>query len=132
MDTYKREVVMHDPVNGVHEVSEHTAEVASPAEVQEAQVVKASQVIWYIVGIVNAILLLRMLFELFGAKNVGFASALYSLSAPFVAPFRGIFAAPTFNGSHFDTAALVAIVIYTLVAWGLASLIDVSGRPARV
>jgi uncharacterized protein YggT (Ycf19 family) len=132
MDTVKEEVVVQDPETGTTQASQTTQQVASPEEVKVAKAEKKNQIVWYIIGVINALLVLRLLFLLFGAKNVGFASLLYSVTDPFVSLFKGIFAAPKFDGAYFDTAALLAIVVLSLVGWGIAALIDVMHRPAPV
>jgi len=130
MDTVHEEITTHDPVAGVTQTVQSTEKVANRAEVVEAQSNKKTQVIWYIVGIINTLLILRVIFLLLGARTVGFATALYSITHPFVAPFTGIFASPAASGAYFDSAAIVAIVVYTLVGWGLSALIDVLFRPS--
>lgn len=130
MDTVKEEVVVQDPATGSTQVSETVQQVATPTEVKSAKADKKNQVIWYVVGVINAFLILRLAFLLLGAKNTGFASFLYSITDPFVNLFKGIFAAPKFDGSYFDTAAVLAIVIISLLGWGIAALIDVMHRPA--
>lgn len=92
-------------------------------------VVIAQRVIYYIAGFIIAFILLRFLFLLFGAnQGDNFVDFVYSVSGAFVAPFTGIFGEPTFGQSHFETASLIAIAIYGLIAWGLARLLTIS-RP---
>jgi len=92
-------------------------------------VVIAQRIIYYIGGVITAILALRLILQLLGANQASdFVGFIYGLSAPFVAPFAGIFGEPTFGVSHFDTAALVAIVVYGLIIAGVAKLITL-GRP---
>lgn len=112
-------------------VTEQVTTTAPHAVAKEASANKTNQIIWYIFGIINTIIGIRMVFLLFDAREVGFTSFLYSITDPFVAPFRGIFPAPTVDGSYFDTAAFVAIVMYCLLAWGITALVDVARRPAH-
>jgi hypothetical protein len=132
MDTYRKEVVTQDPVAGVTEVQQTSQHIASPAEVAEARTEKKNQVVWYIVAFIDALLIMRMLFLLLGARSVGFANILYSVTAPFTALFKGIFPTPHVQGSYFDTAAVLAIVVVTLLGWALSSLINLVNRPAPV
>ena len=39
-----------------------------------------------------------------------------------MAPFVGLFGTPQFNGMVLELEALVAVIVYGLVAWGLAEL----------
>jgi hypothetical protein len=130
MDTIKEEVVEQDADTGSTQTTQTVQQVASHEEVKAAKADKKNQVVWYIVGIINVLLVMRLLFLLLGAKNTGFASFIYSVTNPFVNAFKGIFAAPSFEGSYFDTAALLAIVVISLLGWGVAALIDVMQRPA--
>lgn len=86
---------------------------------------KIIQLVWFVVGIINVILILRIMFLLFNAQTSGFTGFLYNVTAPFVMPFTGIFPASGQGNTYFDTAALVAIIIYSLVAWGTVTLIRI-------
>lgn len=85
--------------------------------------VVSQRVVYYIGGAIIALLVVRFLFQLLGAaEGSPFVDFIYSLSAVFVWPFSGIFGEPTYGFSHFDSATLVAIVIYGLVTVGIAKL----------
>ncbi len=86
---------------------------------------KVIQLVWFLVGFINVILLLRIIFLLFNAQLSGFSRFLYNVTNIFAMPFFGIFPAPSEGTTYFDTAALVAIVIYTLLAWGVVTLIKI-------
>ncbi|MBI4948206.1 YggT family protein [Candidatus Berkelbacteria bacterium] len=107
-----------------------TSQVSTNTEVQDAHSDRGNAWIWYLVGIIDLLLVLDIVFKLFGAKSVGFASFLYSITNFFAAPFRGIFPNPKIEGAYFDTAAFVAIIVYILVGWIVARLIDLATRPA--
>lgn len=106
-----------------------TTQAPTDNETKDAQSDRGNAWIWYIVGIIDLALVLRGLFHLFGARSVGFADLLYSITGIFVAPFRGIFDNPKVEGSYFDMAAIVAIIIYTLLGWIIVRLIDLATRP---
>ncbi|MEX1051964.1 MAG: YggT family protein [Patescibacteria group bacterium] len=108
-----------------------TAQVSTNAEVQDAHSDRGNAWIWYIVGIIDLLLLLGIVFKLFGAKAVGFTNFLYGATNFFAAPFRGIFPNPEVEGAYFDTAALVAIIVYVLVGFIVARLIDLVTRPTN-
>jgi len=94
-----------------------------------SKTIVAQQVIYYIGGTIVALLALRLVFQLLGASQAsGFVDFIYSLTSIFVAPFIGIFGEPSFGVSHFETSALVAIVIYGLLTIGIAKLFTL-GRP---
>ena len=92
-------------------------------------VVIAQRVVYYLGGVIIALLFLRLIFQLFGANQAsGFVDFIYTVSGLFVAPFFGIFGEPTFGVSHFETSTLVAIIIYALLTIGIAKLLTVT-RP---
>lgn len=87
------------------------------------------RVVWYIAGIIIALLALRFIMFLLGANNsAGFVQFIYSITWVFAAPFYGIFPQPAYGRFGLDSASLVAIVIYALIAWGIAQLATL-GRP---
>jgi len=92
-------------------------------------IVIAQRVIYYIGGVIIALLALRVLLQLFGAnQSSDFVNFIYGLSGVFAAPFFGMFGEPTFGSSHLDTSALAAIIVYALVTVGLAKLLTLT-RP---
>jgi hypothetical protein len=93
----------------------------------------AQRVIWYIAGFIIILLALRILLFMLGAnQGSGFVDFIYGISGVFAAPFTGIFPAPTYGRFFFDTASLVAIVVYALIAWGLAKLFTLNSSRADV
>lgn len=117
-------------------VSDHVSQTSSTVhapthgEMKDAQSDRGNAWVWYIVGIIDLLLALRIVFHLFGARAVGFADMLYQITGFFTAPFKGIFPNPTVDGSYFDTSALVAIAVYALVGWAVSRLVDLLTRPA--
>jgi uncharacterized protein YggT (Ycf19 family) len=84
----------------------------------------AISVIWFIVGVIEALLALRFLLALLGANaSAGFTQIVYALSAPFMAPFEAVFGATRVNGSTFDWSILLAMLVWALIGWGLTALI---------
>jgi len=89
----------------------------------------AQRVVYYVGGVIVSLLLVRFILQLFGAsQGSSFVDFIYALTAPFVAPFVGIFGEPTFGTSQFGSSTLVAIIVYTLVVVGIAKLIALT-RP---
>jgi uncharacterized protein YggT (Ycf19 family) len=102
-------------------------EVATTSRVSGGVV--AQRVVYWIGGVIVALLIIRLLLQLLGA-NMGsdFVGFIYTITNPLVAPFNGIFGEPTYGKAHFESAALVAIVIYALVTIGIAKLIAILTR----
>lgn len=82
------------------------------------------RVVWYITGIIIALLALRLVLLLLAANNsAGFVEFVYSLSGIFAAPFFGIFNyQPAYGQFTFEISTVVAIVVYALIGWGIAKL----------
>ena len=97
-------------------------QTVSQTETADSRVV-ASRVVWYIAGFIITLLLIRIVLFMLGAnQGSGFVNFIYAVSGVFSAPFAGIFPAPSYGKFFFDTASVVAIAVYSLVAWGIAKL----------
>lgn len=83
-----------------------------------------TRVIYLIGGIIIALLGFRFLLALLGAnRDNAFASFIYGVSHPFVAPFFGLFNYREQIGVvRFEVETLVAIAFWAFVTWGLARL----------
>ncbi len=128
---------MADEVEKVSEVTDRDAtgnRVTTRAvshDSRDQQVSKAAQVVWFIVGIIIAFLALRFVLALLGANLAnGFASFIYTLSDPFVAPFRGLLQVGEFQAgvSRFELETIIAILVYALVGWGIASAVRLGSK----
>lgn len=87
----------------------------------------AARVVWFIAGVIIALLAIRFVFILLGAsRGNGFVDLIYTLSYPFAAPFFGIFGYTLRYGiARFEFSTLVAIAIYALIAWAIARLVTI-------
>jgi hypothetical protein len=79
------------------------------------------------------ILALRFLFVLLGANpDNAFANFIYSVSNPLVAPFFGLFNYSAVLGvARFEVFTVVAMAVYALVGFGIASLLTLD-RPTTL
>jgi uncharacterized protein YggT (Ycf19 family) len=85
---------------------------------------KTNQIIFAFIGIIDLLLLVRVVFLLLGGNQVGIVSFVMSITDLFVAPFRGIFPSPSSGDSYLDVAAIVAMVIYVVFGFILGVIID--------
>jgi hypothetical protein len=91
---------------------------------------RAAAVVGFIVGVVDIVIAARFLGKLLGASTQSaFVSSIYSVSGPLVAPFKGIFGNAGSTVNSFETADLVAIVVYAVIGWGLVMLIRIITAP---
>jgi uncharacterized protein YggT (Ycf19 family) len=146
----------HDPVTG--ETHDHVTEerVVTPAATPVAPAPTSDQVnvnaagqrtyvesgpsglavvrriVGLIFGILIGLILLRFVLLLLGANSDnGIVDAIYGISEPLVAPFRGIFALETFRptgNSVVDIAALVAIVGWLLIYLVVFAILKIPDR----
>lgn len=86
--------------------------------------VVAQRIVWYIAGLIVALLLIRVVLQLLGAnQGNGFVDFIYAFSGIFAAPFFGIFSyEPAYGKSVLELSTLVAMVVYGLIGWGVAKL----------
>jgi hypothetical protein len=91
---------------------------------------RAAAVVGFIVGIVEIFIAARFLGKLFGASaHSAFVNFIYQVSSPMVAPFAGIFGDTGSRTNTFETASLVAMVVYAVIGWGLVILIRIVTAP---
>ena len=116
---------------GERVVRSERVSVPSPAARRVADVSRAKQILYFVFGAIEALLAVRFALLLLGANEAsGFVRLIYGLSRPFVLPFQGIFGEPTLGASVLEWASLVGIIVYALVAYGLARLIELIYAPA--
>ena len=91
----------------------------------------AQRVVYYVGGVIIALLAVRLILQLLGANETSeFVGFIYGLSSIFVVPFFGIFGEPTFGQSNFETSTFVAMIVYALLTVGIAKLITLA-RPSQ-
>ncbi len=86
-----------------------------------------TRAIYYVTGVINVLLIFRLLFRAFGA-NPGspIVQLIYVITAPILAPFRGIFPQAASGGFVFEPSILVAIFVYTLLSMGIVELLYIT------
>lgn len=91
---------------------------------------RAAAFVGLLVGIIDVIIAARFLGKLFGASvQSAFVNGIYQISSPLVAPFTGIFGDTGSKTNTFETASLVALVVYAVIGWGLVVLIRIVTAP---
>lgn len=84
---------------------------------------KVTQLIWLLVGLLEAVLGLRFIFKLIGVNAANaFASLLYNVTDLFVAPFASLTGAPAAGGMVLEVSTLIAMIVYALIGWVLARI----------
>src|SRR5438270_2937111 len=91
---------------------------------------RAAAVVGFIIGAADILIAARFLGKLLGASSQSaFVSFIYQVSSPLVAPFKGIFGNAGSSANSFETASLVAIVVYAVIGWGIVMLIRIVTAP---
>lgn len=98
---------------------------------REEKYLKTRRSVYYILGILESLLIFRFIFKLLGANPTNtFVSLMYTLSGIFLAPFLTIFRAAKNPGiettSVLEPATLIAMAVYALIAYGIIKLIKIS------
>ena len=102
-------------------------------ESRDEHVNRGVRIVWFLVGIVVALLLVRVVLALLGANLENqFANFIYVITDPFVAGFRGLLQVSQFQAgvSRLELETLVAALVYTLIGWGVASAIQLLSKKA--
>ncbi len=84
---------------------------------------RGTQVVWYILGVLETLLLFRFVLKFLGANpSAGFTSFIYGATYIFAAPFLNVFRITQIEGSIFEWTTLLAIAVYGLIAYGIVKL----------
>lgn len=95
--------------------------VVDPAADRAATVDLVTRVVWFVVGLMGALIAIRFVLLAVGAnEDAGFAKLIYGVTGWMVAPFAALFGSNiTYPGTGgtatLEVASLVAIVVYALV-----------------
>lgn len=104
--------------------------VSSPEVEKATSVWSLNRLIYYIVGVIEVLLVFRFTLKILGANPVSpFVSFIYTLSGIFVAPFRGIFRSAVAEGlettSVLEASTVFAILVYLVIAVGIVELVKI-------
>lgn len=79
---------------------------------------RITQIVWYIVGLAEVFLLIRLFMKLLGANPVaGFSRFVYGVTGVFGAPFYAVFKPAQAEGVVFEGSTLLAMAVYALFGW---------------
>ena len=94
-----------------------------------------TNLVWYVVGLLEVLLAFRFVLKLLGANpNSGFVDVIYTITGVLTAPFDNIFGVSKPEAgdvqSVFEPSILVAAAVYALIGWGIVKLIHVNRNRA--
>ncbi|OGO09085.1 MAG: hypothetical protein A2Y61_03100 [Chloroflexi bacterium RBG_13_60_13] len=85
---------------------------------------KATQLVWLLFGILEALIALRIGLKLIGANpDSPVAVFIYGFTSLFLAPFAGLTGTPAAGGMVLEITSVIAMVVYALIAWALERII---------
>lgn len=85
---------------------------------------RGTQIVWYLLGILEILLAFRFILKLLGANAAaGFTDFIYGATYIFTAPFLSVFRMTQVSGSTFEWTTLLAMLVYWLIALGIIRLL---------
>ena len=100
----------------------------APQRVYEKKkfIFRFNQIIWYILGLIEVLLIFRIVLKALGANQfVGFTNLIYSITSPLAAPFTGILGISTLGNNLIEWSTIIAAIVYLFAAWGLVYLLNI-------
>jgi hypothetical protein len=84
---------------------------------------RGTQIVWYILGLIEVLLAFRFVLKLLGANAAaGFTYFIYSATYIFAAPFLSVFRVSQVAGNIFEWTTLLAMFVYWVIAIGIIKL----------
>jgi len=88
---------------------------------------KGTQIVWYILGLLELLLVFRFALKLLAAnQQAGFTDFIYSVTHIFVSPFNNVFRITSVANNIFEWTTLLAMLVYWLIAIGIIKLFFMS------
>ena len=85
---------------------------------------RGTQIVWYVLGIVEVLLAFRFVLKLMGANpTAGFSSFVYGITYVFATPFLSVFRITQVAGSILEWTTLLAMLVYWIIAFALIKLL---------
>ena len=101
-------------------VSEVRTSQSEPDREQRIFTFKATQLIWLLFGILEAIIALRIGLKLIGANpDSPIVALIYGFTYLFLFPFTGLVGSPAAGNMVLELSSMFAMLIYALIAWAM-------------
>ena len=105
-------------------VSEVRTTQSEPEREQRIFTFKATQLIWLLFGILEALIALRIGLMLIGANpNSPIVALIYGFTYLFLFPFEGLIGSPTAGNMVLELSSMFAMLIYGLIAWAVERVV---------
>jgi len=95
-----------------------------PEREQRIFTFKITQLIWLFLGILEALIALRIGLKLIGANpDSPIVALIYGFTYLFLFPFEGMTATPAVGGMVLELSSFFAMLIYALIAWAVERIV---------
>jgi hypothetical protein len=82
-----------------------------------------TQILWYILSVIETLLVFRFALKLFGANpTASFTSFIYNITHIFAIPFLNVFGISQVTGSIFEWTTILAMFVYWIIAMAIIKL----------
>ena len=107
-------------------MSVHT-QVTSTQEPEREQRIftfKVTQLIWLLLGLLEAMIALRIMLKLIGANpETTVVALIYGFTSLFLFPFTGLIGSPAAGNMVLELSSMFAMLIYGLLAWAVERVV---------
>jgi hypothetical protein len=105
-------------------VSEVRTLQREPEREQRIFTFKATQLIWLLLGILEALIAFRVGLMLIGANPASpIVALIYGFTAVFLFPFTGLIGSPAIGSIVLELSSLFAMLFYALIAWAMERIV---------
>jgi len=87
------------------------------------------QTVWFLLGVVEGFVGLRVLLHAAAAHEVGFVSFVNAVSGPLVAPFEGITPDYVHRANVVEIGSLIAMLVYFVAGYLAVKLVRIATAP---
>jgi hypothetical protein len=99
-------------------VSQVRTSQSEPEREQRIFSFKATQLVWLLFGVLEALIALRIGLKLIGANPESpIVALIYGFTALFLFPFEGLVGSPAVGNMVLELSSMFAMLIYALIAW---------------
>lgn len=121
--TPDRREEIFEKTDGVNQYRERV--VVDNAAERRQMAYTISQFIWLAFGILEGLIILRIVLRLIAANPANpFANLVYRVTDVFLWPFFGLTAQPSAGGIVLELSSIIALIVYALLGWVLVKLVN--------
>jgi hypothetical protein len=107
-----------------NKVSEVRTTQKEPERERRIFTFKATQLVWLLFGILEALIALRIGLKLIGANpDSQIVNLIYGITALFLFPFKDLIGSPTSGNMVLELSSMFAMLIYGLIAWVIERIV---------